>query len=76
MCSADITPVVFHIDQRGSGIFPKLQGTHVCRNFDKITNWAEDHFAGDARFIFKEGDKLLDYYRTDAARFSAAGGTN
>ena len=76
MCSADITPVVFHIDERGSGIFPKLQGTHVCRNWEKVTAWAREHSAGDdIRFIFEEGDELLEYYRTDPEGFVRKGGS-
>ncbi|KAL9118478.1 MAG: hypothetical protein Q9187_004978 [Circinaria calcarea] len=76
MCSADITPISFHIDKRGSGIFPKLQATHVCRNFDKITEWAKEHFAGNnVRFQFKEGDALLDYYRSNEADIRQNGGS-
>lgn len=65
MCSSDITPVVYHTNPRGTGIFPRLQGIHVCRNYDKITELAKEHDGGDVRFKFQDGDVILDLYRLD-----------
>lgn len=75
MCSGDITPVVYHIDPRGTGLFPKLQGTHICRNYDKITEWAREHDGSNARFQFREGDALLDLYRLDPQGYMQKGGS-
>jgi hypothetical protein len=75
MCSGDITPVVYHIDPRGTGVFPKLQGTHVCRNYDMILAWAKEHDGSNSRFLFEEGDALLDIYRTDPQGFLEKGGS-
>ncbi|KUI54253.1 hypothetical protein VP1G_01687 [Cytospora mali] len=75
MCSGDITPVVYHIDPRGHGIFPKLQGTHVCRKWDKIVEWAKEHDGSDSRFEFKEGDAELDLYRLDPQGYLEKGGS-
>ncbi|CAN8099824.1 unnamed protein product [Discula destructiva] len=75
MCSGDIAPVVYHIDPRGHGLFPKLQGTHVCRKWDNIVEWAEQHDGSDARFLFEEGDAELDLYRLDPQGYLEKGGS-
>ena len=41
MCSADISPVIWH--WKKDGFKQDMNNTHVCRNFDKITDWAKDH---------------------------------
>lgn len=75
MCSGDVTPVVYHIHPRGHGLFPKLQGTHVCRNWDSIVKWAKEHDGSDARFLFQEGDAELDLYRLDPQGYLEKGGS-
>lgn len=75
MCHSDVTPTVFHVGMNGDGIFPKLAATHTCRNFDKVKQWALDHRAGEFRWQLQEGDKLLDYFRTNPEWFHNNGGT-
>jgi hypothetical protein len=41
MCFGDISPTSFFADpKRGNN--PRPMGTHMCRNYDKIKDWAVD----------------------------------
>ncbi|KAK3368288.1 hypothetical protein B0H63DRAFT_565013 [Podospora didyma] len=51
MCHADISPIPFHVNApKNTGILPRLQTTHTCRNFERIQQWARDHSAGEWDF--------------------------
>ena len=41
MCSADISPITWH--WREDGFKQDMNNTHICRDFDAIMRWAEEH---------------------------------
>lgn len=41
MCSADVSPVIWH--WKKEGFKQDMNNTHVCRNFEKIKGWAKEH---------------------------------
>ncbi|KAF5375173.1 hypothetical protein D9758_000043 [Tetrapyrgos nigripes] len=43
-CSADITPLVWQWSHRSQKAFERSDVVHTCRNFDKIRDWAQEHF--------------------------------
>ncbi|KAF9219419.1 hypothetical protein BS17DRAFT_789232 [Gyrodon lividus] len=43
MCSADITPIVWAWDERRKRTAPRLDVVHVCRDYEKIQEWADGH---------------------------------
>ncbi|KAK7028988.1 hypothetical protein VNI00_014698 [Paramarasmius palmivorus] len=44
MCSADITPIVWQWSERSKAAKERSDVIHTCRNFDRIRDWARDHF--------------------------------
>ena len=42
MCSADVSPVIWHWKKEG-GLVLDMNNTHVCRDFDMIKDWAQEH---------------------------------
>lgn len=42
MCSADVSPVIWHW-KKVSGLVQDMNNTHVCRDFDRIKEWAVAH---------------------------------
>lgn len=43
MCSADITPVVWHWDERVHKAFPAFDVVHECRDYEGIKAWTLGH---------------------------------
>ncbi|KAF9219440.1 hypothetical protein BS17DRAFT_760954 [Gyrodon lividus] len=43
MCSADITPIVWAWDEQRKRTGPRLDVVHVCRDYEKLQEWAEAH---------------------------------
>ncbi|KAH7890212.1 hypothetical protein F5I97DRAFT_1801771, partial [Phlebopus sp. FC_14] len=43
LCSADITPVVWAWDDKQRRTSPRLDVVHVCRDYEKIQEWAYAH---------------------------------
>lgn len=42
MCSSDITPITFHaVSKDDHHVFPNLATTHVCRDFDRLREYAK-----------------------------------
>jgi hypothetical protein len=52
MCESDIGVITFHeIEGRDDGPWPDFDTDHVCRNFEKIRDWAvENTVANDDVF--------------------------
>jgi len=44
MCSADVTPIVWQWSERSKKVFERSDVVHTCRRFDKIQDWAQEHF--------------------------------
>jgi hypothetical protein len=46
-CSVDISPIIWTWDDERSKSLPRLEAVpHVCRNFEKIREWAQKHKLG------------------------------
>ncbi|KAH7881227.1 uncharacterized protein C8R40DRAFT_1164633 [Lentinula edodes] len=43
-CSADITPIVWQWSNKSKAAKERSDVVHTCRDFQKITDWAQDHF--------------------------------
>jgi hypothetical protein len=43
MCLSDINVFTFHEVPGRKGAWPQYESQHVCRNFDAIKKWANDH---------------------------------
>ena len=41
MCFSDVSPTSFFFDPK-RGNKPRTEGLHMCRNYDKIKDWAVD----------------------------------
>ena len=49
MCYADVNVFTFHEapGREGLGYLPDYESQHVCRNFDRIKEWAYEHAVPD-----------------------------
>jgi hypothetical protein len=47
----------------------------ICRDFNKIKEWAREHDAHSARFFLHEGDEELSKYRANRERYLKNGGS-
>ncbi|KIK70428.1 hypothetical protein GYMLUDRAFT_32436 [Collybiopsis luxurians FD-317 M1] len=43
-CSSDITPIVWQWSERSKAAKERSDVVHTCRNFDRIKDWARNHF--------------------------------
>ncbi|ESK95529.1 hypothetical protein Moror_12715 [Moniliophthora roreri MCA 2997] len=64
MCSSDITPIVWQWSERSKAAKERSDVVHTCRNFDKIRDWAHDHFLDHQQdmSIFIEDDLEKTYF--------------
>ena len=47
MCSADVSTIYWQWDKYRERTIANAKSTHVCRNFEKIYDWAKNHAIGD-----------------------------
>ncbi|KAI4621495.1 uncharacterized protein J4E88_011004 [Alternaria novae-zelandiae] len=47
MCLSDVNVFTFHPQEGKEGYWPDYESHHVCRNFDKIKDWANDNAMPD-----------------------------
>ncbi|KAK1501471.1 hypothetical protein CTAM01_05695 [Colletotrichum tamarilloi] len=43
-CHGDLTPMVFSWSDDAGRVVADWKEPHTCRNFNRVRNWAEDHF--------------------------------
>ncbi|KZS89650.1 hypothetical protein SISNIDRAFT_416712, partial [Sistotremastrum niveocremeum HHB9708] len=43
ICNADTTPNVFQWSEEKNMIFPHFDSVHMCRNWESITEWVNEH---------------------------------
>jgi hypothetical protein len=48
MCLSDVNVFTFHKQPGKEGYWPNYESHHVCRNFDHIKQWANDHAMPEA----------------------------
>jgi hypothetical protein len=48
MCFSDVNVFTFHPRPGKEGFWPDYESHHVCRNFEKVKKWANDHAMPDA----------------------------
>ncbi|CAN9343053.1 unnamed protein product [Alternaria alternata] len=47
MCLSDVNVFTFHPQEGKKGYWPDYESNHVCRNFEKIKDWANDNAMPD-----------------------------
>jgi hypothetical protein len=62
MCSSDISPLVWGWNKNVKIVQGRVGVVHECRNFDKITEWAEEHAVYEMfdQSVFIPGEYVLD----------------
>lgn len=50
-CNADIGVFTFYMIPGDPLAWPELNSKHVCRNFDKVMEWALDHSVGNMEVL-------------------------
>lgn len=48
MCLSDVNVFTFHTQHGKEGYWPDYESHHVCRNFDRIKQWANDNAMPEA----------------------------
>ena len=49
MCHGDITPITFEWSDESNSYLAHHSTEHICRNFDRIFDWASSRAAGDSK---------------------------
>ncbi|KAJ3552562.1 hypothetical protein NM688_g4088 [Phlebia brevispora] len=57
MCAGDITPLVWHLNDKNSSAVINMDIPHTCRNYDALVDWAKAH---TTRYAFDPSFRVED----------------